>query len=156
MREQPLLAPFLDGGATPVGIHLAILNEPYLTRIIEGQKTVESRFSVHRQPPFGRVQEGDVVLLKKTSGPVIASCVVDYVWDYELQPGQLDEIRLKFARVLCADDPEFWNERAEKNYATLMRVTKVTELNPIYCDKRDRRGWVVIRSRAELPFNEFV
>lgn len=151
MLERENLARLLETNDPLVGIHLAVLNEPYLTRIIEGQKTVESRFSIHRQPPFGRVSEGDLLLLKRPSGPVIATCVVDYVWDYELKAGQLDEIRSLFATRLCADDPEFWQARSEKNYATLMRVNNVIEIEPISCEKRDRRGWVVIRSRQDFP-----
>jgi ASC-1-like (ASCH) protein len=45
--------------------------EPYLQFILDGQKTVESRFSANRSAPYQQVGKGDVVLLKRTGGPVM-------------------------------------------------------------------------------------
>src|SRR5437867_4139305 len=55
---------------TAFSLHLAVLLEPYLGYVLEGRKTVESRFSAVRCPPYRRVQSGDVVLLKSSGGPV--------------------------------------------------------------------------------------
>jgi hypothetical protein len=55
----------------PYGIHLAVFIEPYLQFILDGQKTVESRFSANRSAPYQQVGKGDVVLLKRTGGPVM-------------------------------------------------------------------------------------
>ena len=40
-----IMEPLFDEGHTDVGIHIAILVEPYLRFILAGTKTVESRFS---------------------------------------------------------------------------------------------------------------
>jgi hypothetical protein len=45
--------------------------EPYLGYILEGKKTIESRFSKPLIPPYRRVALGDVVLLK--AGAIAAS-----------------------------------------------------------------------------------
>src|SRR5688572_10035738 len=60
----------LDGGADRVRIHLAVFIEPYLEFVLDGTKTVESRFSINRCVPFERANEGDIVLLKRSGGSV--------------------------------------------------------------------------------------
>ena len=48
--------------------------------------------------------------------------------------------------VYFAQDPEFWEHRRAASYATLMSIDHVLALKPIEWEKRDRRGWVVVRS----------
>lgn len=64
LRGEVVRALSTDGGLScPENrIHLAILTEPYLEWILSGKKTVESRFSIHRVPPFGVVSPGDAFL----------------------------------------------------------------------------------------------
>jgi hypothetical protein len=135
------------------GIHLAVFNEPFLSYIMEGKKTVESRFSINRCAPYGHVSSGDVLLLKKAAGPIVGACFVDYVWTYRLDDANLLTIKREFAKRLCAQDPEFWETRSRAKFATLMKVRNVSEIGPIECAKRDRRGWVVLQEPATLPFS---
>lgn len=126
-------------------IHLAVFVEPYLEYVLAGQKTVESRFSVTRCAPYRRVQEGDLLLLKRSGGPITGLCTVDRVWFYELDAHTLAGIRQQFSAALCAQDPRFWTSRTKACYATLMRVRDVARIPPLLVEKRDRRGWVVLR-----------
>src|ERR1700730_1643755 len=93
------------------GIHLAVFIEPFLGYVLDGTKTVESRFSVNRCAPFGKVRQRDVVLLKRAGGPVIGSAGVRSVWSYHLDESSWVCIRKQFAEGLCAQDPEFWKQR---------------------------------------------
>src|SRR5580692_1379944 len=68
------------------GLHLAVFIEPYLQYVLEGKKTVESRFGIQRRPPFGHVREGDILLLKRSGGPITGVCLVGQVWFYQLDP----------------------------------------------------------------------
>lgn len=129
-----------------IGLHLAIFVEPYLTYLLEGRKTVESRFSMRRYPPYGRVSPGDVVLIKKSGGPIVGVCEVGDVWHYRLDPHSWKELRQTFTNALCAQDPAFWKAREAASFATLMRVVSVRAVDPITFAKKDRRGWVVLRS----------
>ena len=130
---------------SPVGIHIAIFIEPYLSYVLEGKKTVESRFGIQKRAPFCQVASGDILLLKRSGGPIIGLCKVTDVWFYNLNPNSLDKLRREFTDALCAQDPEFWKQRAEASFATLMRINMVRNLNPIHFPKSDRRGWVVLR-----------
>jgi hypothetical protein len=134
--------------SAPFKLHLAILVEPYLQFILDGKKTVESRFSTRKFAPYNRVDKGDVVLLKQSSGPIVGLCQVNYVWFYQLDPESWRTIREDFAVVLCAQDPDFWKAREAASFATLMRIQHVKSIEPIKFAKRDRRGWVVLHESS--------
>lgn len=143
--------------AGTIGVHLAILVNPYLQLLLDGVKTVESRFSIHRRAPYKQVDVGDIVLLKRTGGPVVGIGYVAQTRFYQLVPGMLQQIQDEFAHELCVDDPQFWNERASATFATLVRLQHVRSIDPINVVKKDRRGWVVLQPRsAQLPLPQTV
>jgi hypothetical protein len=137
-----------DQETTPFAIHLAIFVEPFLQYVLDGKKTIESRFSSVRCAPFERVGRGDVVLLKKAGGPVVGLCQIRNAWFYRLERDSWDEIKV-FAREICAEDPSFWQAREGASFASLMRIQHVHKIDPIKLRKRDRRGWVVLRSASQ-------
>jgi hypothetical protein len=61
------LPAWLDGWTADVlagrirGTHLAVMTGHYLERLLDGTKTIESRFTRHRVAPFERVADGDVI-----------------------------------------------------------------------------------------------
>lgn len=128
-----------------VGVHLAVFVEPYLQYLLDGKKTVESRFSANRCAPYQRVATGDVIFLKKSGGPICGICRVDHVWDYVLDPSAWEIIKHEFGRAICAQDPSFWSARESASFATLMSVRHARRLPPMNVEKRDRRGWVVLK-----------
>ena len=125
-------------------LHLAILREPYLRFILEGKKTIETRFAKRPCPPFERVAKGDVLLLKRSPGSIVGVCVVEAVWFYRLDSESLALIKSKFGPAICAADASFWEERKEAVVATLMLIAHVARVTPFSVKKKDRRGWVVI------------
>jgi len=141
---EPCLNSILQDQA-PFGLHLAVLIEPYLKYILEGKKTVESRFSKNRIAPYGNIQKHDVILLKRSGGPIVGVCQVSNVWYYQLEPKSWQEIRDEFTQMLCAQDPEFWSQRESAEFATLMSLRNVFKIQPTKFSKKDRRGWVVLK-----------
>jgi len=138
----------LDQSDARVGLHLAVFVEPYLRFILEGRKTVESRFSVKPLAPYGKVAIGDALLLKRAGGPVAGVCRVADVWSYHLDPKAWNVIRRDFAEAICASDAQFWRKRESARYATLMRIDEVRAMPSLPLSKRDRRGWVVLKSSS--------
>jgi adenylate kinase family enzyme len=128
-----------------IGIHLAIFVEPYLEFVLEGKKTVESRFSVNRVAPYGRVGENDVIFLKRAGGPIVGICEVTNAWFYKLGPDSFGEIATRFGRAICPVGEEFWEERRHAEYATLIKLGRVHRTEPLAFPKKDRRGWVVLK-----------
>ena len=135
-----------DAMKTGCGVHLAVLVEPYLSLILDGKKTIESRFSQNRQTPFERVFPGDILLLKRSSGPIEGLCIVSDSWFYRLKPETWTEIE-KFRQALCMDNSEFWQEKRKALYGSLMRIAYVERLPPFQTAKLDPRGWVTLRER---------
>lgn len=131
-----------------VGLHLGVFIEPFLRHILDGKKTIEARFSCRKVAPFACVEQGDVLLLKRTGGPIIALCEVLNVWSYQIHSESLSEIRRLFADAMCASDNDFWSARESTCYATLLRLGTVQPISPVSWEKRDRRGWVVLRRRT--------
>lgn len=128
-----------------VGVHIACMVEPFLEYILEGRKTIESRFSKPLIPPYRNIAVGDIVLLK--AGPIVASFRASSVEFIELTSRRLRRIAEDYSQAICADE-DFWAARADKNYATLIGVHDVRQLTPIKVDKQDRRGWMVVRDMA--------
>jgi hypothetical protein len=129
-----------------VGIHLAIFAEPFLSMVLSGEKTIESRFSRNRCAPYGQIDDGDIILLKEVAGPICGLALACRTWCYDLRIEPIDRIRHRFGAAIRADD-EFWSSRADAHYATLIELGAPASIAPVSCDKRDRRGWVSLRSR---------
>ncbi len=121
-------------------MHLAVLNEPYLTHILEGRKTIESRFGVHKSMPYDRVVAGDIIFLKRAAGFVVGACVVDYAISMVLTPYAWEVVRA-YADFICIDEV-FIQSQQHKKYVTLICLRDVTKITPFPVDKRDRRAWV--------------
>jgi hypothetical protein len=125
-----------------IGVHLGVFVEPYLEAILDGRKTIESRFGVHRCAPFDRVQRGDIIFLKRSGGPVVGMALAAGADYYHLDADVLDDLRGRFATELYAEDEAFWSARADKRFATLIHIDDTLKIETMDIDKRDRRGWV--------------
>jgi hypothetical protein len=156
IRGDPFWESYLEQAAVQqpaaYALHLAVLVTPYLRLILDGAKTVESRFSVRRGVPWGRISVGDIVLLKRSGGPISGIGYAAEVRFYQLGPGELQRIRDEFGTALAVQDPAFWEQRASAAFATLLRLDHVRPLPPINYAKRDRRGWVILQPRTvQIP-----
>lgn len=139
-----------QSGERAVHVHLAVMREPWLSHIMAGRKTIESRFSRALVPPHGVVETGDVLLFKRAAGPVCAMARVADVDFHDLAHDGLDAIRARFATALCADNDAFWSDRNDARYATLMHLSDVRPVSDLYVNKRDRRGWVVLEDGPHI------
>lgn len=129
-----------------IGIHVAIFAQPFLSMVLSGEKTIESRFSRNRCAPYGEIDDGDIILLKEVAGPICGLALARRIWCYDLGTEPIDRIRHHFGAGICAND-EFWTSRADALYATLIEIGSPASIEPVSCNKRDRRGWVSLRSR---------
>jgi hypothetical protein len=128
------------------GVHLAVMREPFLSFLLAGSKTIESRFSINRVDPFDRVSDGDLVVLK--AGLIVGAFVVKTVRCRELAHGDIGEIRDDFnSRIQATND--FWDMKSSAKFATLMEVDELFTFDPFQVDKRDMRGWVVLRQSVD-------
>jgi ASC-1-like (ASCH) protein len=135
--------------------HLAILNQPYLDRILEGKKTIESRFTLNRVAPYKIVQPGDILFLKESAGNIKGIITVkDVNYFGDLLPGQAESLILLNQAALTVDD-SFVRRKANSRYATLIHIGDIITVEPLAVAKRDRRAWVVLNERKERQLHLF-
>jgi hypothetical protein len=130
-------------------IHLGIFVEPYLTYVLNGKKIWESRFSVNKCAPYKNVVKGDILFIKKSGGLILGVCEIDEVLYFQLDKKSFRNLKENYSKLLCIEDPLFWEIKKNASYATLMKLNSVIKINPIEYAKKDRRGWVLIKNSSK-------
>lgn len=130
--------------------HLAIMKKGYIEKILRGEKTIESRFSVHKITPHERIQAGEKVYLQEVGKMVTASFEVGKVLFFrDLDERKIDRIRAEYGTQICAD-VAFWDAKKHARYATLIFVKNPTLEEPFRVHKRDRSAFKTILNIRDL------
>jgi len=122
-------------------LHLGIFKEPYLTYMLEGKKTIESRFSKNKIIPYEKIDKNDIVIVKKSGGAVVAFFRVRQVFFFDLEKSSITEIRKKYEKELYVDE-SFWIEKKDSRYATLIFIEKIQKLKPFSISKKGMQTWI--------------
>lgn len=125
--------------------HLAIFIGDAVDKILRGEKTMESRFSLERVVPYGQIAKDDIIFLKKSGGEIIGKVNVDNVLYYDnLNIEAISLLRKEYSKELCVDD-NFWQKKAKSRYGTLIFLKEPERfLSAIKFQKHDRRPWVIL------------
>ncbi len=129
--------------------HLAILKQPFYDMVLSGEKTIESRWSMHKVAPYNKVSKGDTIFLKETGKDVTATAKVREVKYYELTPTKVDEIRQQYGRQIGTDKFEDWETTLQKKYCTLIWLENVERVKPFKVKRSNGAGWIVIKGTNE-------
>lgn len=124
-------------------IHLGIFSEPYLTYMLDGKKTIESRFSKNRIVPYNKITKDDIVIIKKSSGNIVGYFTIKEVLFFYLNDTSIGEIKEKYNKQLCVDE-EFWITKKNSNYATLIIIDKLYKLKPFHINKKGMQTWIIL------------
>lgn len=138
--------------------HIAILTPGWIPFLLDGTKTIESRFTKTRCAPFNQVREGDLIYLKESGGLILGSVVADRVDTFEnLTKEETYALFKRYKERIFTDNlhfntiPVHWNKA---RYATLIHVRKpVTFTHPVTFKKRDPRAWVVLPEDLDIGEN---
>lgn len=125
-------------------LHLGIFTEPYLTYMLDGKKTIESRFSKNKIQPYDQISKNDIVIVKKSSGNVMAYFTIKEVLFFNLNETPIGRIKLKYSKELCVDE-DFWISKSNSNYATLLIIDEIVKLNPFHIDKKGMQTWIKLK-----------
>ena len=131
--------------------HLAILAPGWTELILDGSKTIESRFTKVRCAPFGKVHEGDSVYLKESGGLVKGMFTVAKVETFEnLTDAQICDLFYKAYREQIFSSlsasmqrpPEKW---LTAKHATLIHVSDpIAFAEPFPYKQKGRSAWLVL------------
>lgn len=131
--------------------HLAIMNKSTIEAILSGVKTIETRFSKHRIPPFGQVSSGDIVYMKLSGGEVMGEFRVKKVFSFEgLSKDDTREIFSKYGKKINVgnelEDKKYQEEKSDSFFGTLIFIAESERFitSPIKVKKSDMRGWMVL------------
>lgn len=126
--------------------HLAIFKGDTADLILSGKKTVESRFSKKKNPPFLQISSGDLVYIKPSGKDIIGQFRVKKVIFFDgLETGDIKEIKEKYGSKLAIDE-SYWKEKETARFGTLIFIGDSSKFitSPIKISKKDQRGWVVL------------
>lgn len=122
-------------------VHLGIFSEPYLTYMLDGRKTIESRFSKNKIAPYNKISKDDIVFIKKSGGDILGYFTIKEVLFFDLSVNSIDEIKLEYNNDLCVSDT-FWFDKRNSNYATLIFIDKIYKLKPFHINKKGMQTWI--------------
>lgn len=125
--------------------HIAILRQPFFDMVLSGEKTIESRWSMNKVAPYGKVNIGDEIFLKETGKDVTATAIVKNVKYYELTPEIVEEICLCYGKQIGTDKFEDWETTLHKKYCTLIWLSDVKEIEPIKVKRSNGAGWLIVK-----------
>lgn len=126
--------------------HLAIFKGGVGELILSGKKTVESRFSRIKNPPFGVIGSGDLVYIKPSGKDIIGEFRVKKVIFYDgFSLSDLSALRKRYGKELAVGS-EYWEKKKTSRYGTLIFIGDSSRFitSPIKFPKKDLRGWVVL------------
>jgi len=126
--------------------HLAIFKGKAGELILSGKKTIESRFSRVKLPPFGIVSSGDLVYIKPSGKDIIGQFRVKKVIFFDnLDADDLSDLKKRYGKSLAVSE-EYWEKNRNSRYATLIFIGDSSRFitSPVRFSKKDLRGWVVL------------
>lgn len=128
-------------------LHLGIFSEPYLTFMLDGKKTIESRFSKNKILPYQQIDKEDIVIVKKSSGKVVAYFTIKKVMFFDLAQISIEEIKSNYQKELCVGE-DFWTSKKDSRYATLIWIDKIVLLKPFSISKKGMQTWIKLENKS--------
>ena len=134
--------------------HVAIMRKSWglLPKILNGEKTVESRFYKNKSAPWGKIKSGETIYFKDSGEPVTVQAEVERVVELEnLDLEKIHNIRTKYQKELglsLKDLTNFDDFFKEKRYGILIFLINVRKIKPINIDKKgfgSAAAWLCIR-----------
>jgi len=121
--------------------HIAIMKKSWelLPKILNGTKTVESRWYKTKRAPLGKIVEGDVVYFQNSGEPVTVKTLVSGVDQYKIKNNtHAMEIAQKYALAGLGTKEiggEIKKYITDKKYAIFVHLDKPQKIKPFVFDK---------------------
>lgn len=131
------------------------------TKILKGEKTIETRWYKNRVTPWNKVKAGETIYFKDSGEPVTVKATVQKVEQYELD----NEIEVvKLYRTLSQKDlgaDTISNEISDyvkgKRYAIIIYLEKPTKVKPFIISKKGygvMSAWISVDKISSIIVND--
>ena len=125
--------------------HIVILKKQPFNKILSGQKTIESRWSINKIVPYNKLKENDILFLKETGKDVNVTAQVETVKYYKLNDHLIKDILDSYSKDIGIEDKEkFFLDVKNKKYCTLIWLKNIKRIDPIKVKRSNGSGWLVI------------
>lgn len=127
--------------------HVAIVHPWVIEALLAGRKTIESRFSRDKRPPFGRVEAGQRIYFRTTGGGYAARARIAEAECLEgLTEARVAKIEAEHRSAIGGDDA-YWKSARRARCVTLVHLhdCEAVGRGPSLDRQRgDRRAWFVL------------
>ncbi len=119
--------------------HVAIMNKrwKFIPKILDGSKTIESRWYVSKIKPWDSIKENDNIFFKNSGEAITGYAKVSKVLQFEgLNREKFEEIMERYAdgiQLLAREYDEYYQS---KNYCILIFLKEVKEVKPFNISKK--------------------
>jgi len=131
--------------------HLAILDKKrkLLTKILTGEKSIESRWYKSKVAPWGNIKAGETIYFKESGDPVRAKAQIAEVMQFFLPQTDIPDLLEKYAEHICFSSPmlELIQWCSQRKYAILLRLKNVELIEPFEINKKGfglMTAWITV------------
>jgi hypothetical protein len=128
-----------------------------IPKILNGEKTIESRWYMNKSAPWDRVRKGEAVYFKNAGEPVIARAEISRIIQYsDLTANKVGEILHNYGRAdgLGIDSiPTFIELFKNKRYCILVFLRNAQRVEPFKINKKGfgiGSAWLTVKSVENL------
>lgn len=111
--------------------YIAIINPASVKKILDGSKTIESRFCKNRYPSAWKTQEGDTLWIKAQGGNIVARTTAGNIHRYEnLTPEKVWELESRFHSQVNGQQRNisYWESRQLHRYLVLVELKEIVSI----------------------------
>lgn len=119
--------------------HVAIMTPGWkmIPRILDGEKTIESRWYQTRRAPWGKIEKGDRVFFKDSGKAITVMARVKRVWQFEIHDlNEAEKIVAEFGGRICLVDSDVGSWPRVPKYCVLVELQDPASITPFAIDKR--------------------
>lgn len=128
-----------------------------ISKILDGTKTIESRWYKNKSAPWNKINSGDTVYYKNSGGLATAKAEVSKVLQFEgLTQDKIKEIVDKYGgvgKINLVDSKGYKNWSKGKNYCILIFLKNPQEVKPFKIDKTGfgiGTAWITVNSISQI------
>lgn len=139
--------------------HVAFMKKDWglVPKILNGQKTIESRWYQTKRLPWGKIGAGDSVYFKNSGEPIIVKATVDRIIQFQdLTPSKVKAILLEYGDSDGIGEPEipiFFERFKTKKYCILIFLKKPQKIAPFEINKKgfgSQTAWITIKNINQI------
>lgn len=139
-------------------IHIAIMHKNFLDSVLNGTKTIESRWAKNQSNPYMNINVDDIIYFKFSGGFVVAKATVSNVIFYSKRSNEkeIDEFVKNNYLALGLTEKnyeKFLNEQSDRIYVSFIEFKNLEHVNVFNINKKGfgmMTSWLTVSNINEI------